>query len=174
MQEQWKPVVGYEGLYEVSNFGRIFSLPKEWIGSKGCKRKHNGKLLSISYSNKAYARVLLCNKGTNKTREIHQLVAEAFLGHVPCGYKLVVDHIDNDKLNNRVNNLQLISQRENSSKNVINKTSKYTGVYFDKSRNKYVSKIQIKGKNIFIGRFDCELKAHLAYQNKLKEIQNGK
>jgi CRISPR/Cas system-associated protein Cas7 (RAMP superfamily) len=114
------------------------------------------------------------NNGKRKTREVHQLVAEAFLGHVPCGYKLVVDHIDNNKLNNRVDNLQLISQRENASKNMINKTSKYTGVYFDKSRNKYGSRIQINRENIFIGRFDCELKAHLAYQNKLKEIENGK
>ena len=174
MQEVWKPVVGYEGIYEVSNLGRVYSLPKEWIGSKGCKRKHDGKLLSITYSNKGYPRVLLSSNGKSKTREIHQLVAESFLNHVPCGYKLVVDHIDNDKLNNRVDNLQLISQRENASKNIINKTSKYTGVYFDKSRNKYGSRIQIDGKNIFIGRFNCELKAHLAYQNKLKEIENGK
>jgi hypothetical protein len=178
MQEEWKPVVGYEGLYEVSNLGRVFSLPKEWIGSKGCKRKHNGKLLSVSYSNKGYARVLLCHKGTNKTREIHQLVAEAFLGHTPCRYKLVVDHIDNNKSNNNVENLQLISQRENASKNssksILYKTSKYVGVHFDKSRNKYASSIQIKGKSIFIGRFNCEFTAHLAYQNKLNEIENGK
>ena len=178
MQEVWKDIPGYEGLYQVSNLGRVYALPKEWIGNKGCKNSHNGKYLSINYSSKGYSRVLLCSKGINKTREIHQLVAEAFLSHKPCGYKLVVDHIDNDKSNNNLDNLQLISQRENTSKNssksILHKTSKYVGVHFDKSRNKYAASIQINGRSIFIGRFNCEFTAHLAYQNKLKEIENGK
>ncbi len=172
------PVVGYEGLYEVSNLGRVFSLPKKWVGAKGCIRSHNGKYLSVQKSTSGYFRILLSKDGISKTREIHQLVAESFLNHTPCRYKLVVDHIDNDKTNNKVCNLQLITQRENASKNasksILNKTSKYVGVHFCKSRNKYTSSIQIKGKSVFIGRFDCELKAHLAYQNKLKEVENGK
>ena len=54
----------------------------------------------------------------------------AFFGHVPGGYKIVVDHIDNNRLNNHVSNLQLITQRENSSKDRKNGTSQYTGVVF--------------------------------------------
>ena len=170
MQEVWKSVVGYEGLYQVSNLGSVYSLPKKWIGAKGCLRSHNGKIMSVTLSPKGYPRVLLSNNGKTKTREIHQLVAESFLNHKVCGYKIVVDHIDNNKLNNNACNLQLVSQRYNSSKDRLFKTSKYIGVYFDKSRNKYATRIQINGKNIFIGRFDDEYKAHLAYQNKLNEI----
>jgi hypothetical protein len=170
MQEVWKPVVGYEGIYEVSNLGKVFSLPRKWIGAKGCNRSHNGKYLSVQKSTKGYLRVLLSENGKSKIREIHQLVAEAFLNHTPCGYKLVVDHIDNDKTNNKVSNLQLITQRENASKNSCNKTSKYVGVSFDKSRNKYQSKIMINNKSIHIGRFETEYEAHLAYQQKLKQL----
>lgn len=168
MQEVWKDIPNYEGLYQVSNLGRVFSLPKEWVGSKGCKNSHNGKLLSIYNSTKGYSRVVLINNGKRKTREVHQLVAEAFLGHTPCGFKLVVDHINNNKLNNTVNNLQLISQRENVSKNIINKTSKYTGVNFDKSRNKWQSRILIGGKRKHLGYFDNELDAYNAYIRKLE------
>lgn len=174
MQEIWKPVVGYEGIYEITNTGKVYSLPKKWIGAKGCIRSHNGKYLSVQKSTAGYFRVLLSKDGISKTREIHQLVAEAFLNHTPCGYKLVVDHIDNDKTNNKVCNLQLITQRENASKNasksINEKTSKYVGVFFDKSRNKYQSKIKINNKIIFIGRFETEYEAHLAYQQKLKQL----
>lgn len=170
MQEIWKPVVGYEGIYEITNTGKVYSLPKKWIGAKGCIRSHNGKYLSVQKSTAGYFRVLLSKDGISKTREIHQLVAEAFLNHTPCGYKLVVDHIDNDKTNNKVCNLQLITQRENSSKNasksINEKSSKYVGVCFDKSRNKYQSRIKINNKTIFIGRFETEYEAHLAYQQK--------
>ena len=174
MQEIWKPVVGYEGIYEITNTGKVYSLPKQWIGAKGCVRSHNGKYLSVQKSTAGYFRVLLSKDGISKTREIHQLVAEAFLNHIPCGYKLIVDHIDNDKTNNKVCNLQLITQRENASKNssksIENKTSKYVGVFFDKLRNKYQSRIKINNKTIFIGRFETEYEAHLAYQQKLKEL----
>ena len=178
MQEVWKPVVGYEGIYEITNTGKVYSLPKKWIGAKECIRSHNGKYLSVQKSTAGYFRVLLSKDGISKTREIHQLVAEAFLNHTPCGYKLVVDHIDNDKTNNKVCNLQLITQRENASKNssksINEKSSKYVGVCFDKSRNKYQSRIKINNKTIFIGRFETEYEAHLAYQQRLKELENGK
>ena len=173
MQEVWKPVVGYEGLYEVSNLGRVYSLPKKWIRNKGANRSHNGKFLSVGLSSKGYPRVLLSRDGKCKIREIHQLVAEAFLDHRPCGYKIVVDHIDNNKLNNAVTNLQLISQRQNASKEVRG-TSKYVGVSYDKARSKWSACISFNKKVLKLGRFNTEYEAHIAYQTKLNEIENGK
>jgi hypothetical protein len=158
MQEQWKPVVGYEGLYEVSNFGRV----------KSYVRYKDGIILNMSINSTGYPRV--CLKG--KFHNIHLIVAKTFLNYIPKkGY--VIDHIDDDKTNNNKNNLQIVTHRYNITKSKKG-TSKYTGVCWDKYYNKWKSAIQINGKIKNLGKFDCELKAHLAYQNKLKEIENGK
>jgi hypothetical protein len=85
------------------------------------------------------------------------LVAMAFLNHKPDGtHKIVVDHINNNKLDNRVVNLQLISQRENLSKDRKDGTSKYVGVCWKKSRNKWQVDIKIDGKRKYLGLFTDE------------------
>ena len=85
--------------------------------------------------------------------------------------KQVIDHIDGDKLNNNLSNLQVTSQRVNSIKSIRNnKYSNYTGVTFDKARGKWVASISINGKKHRMGRFNCEVKAAYAYNQKLKEI----
>lgn len=107
-----------------------------------------------------------------KVMQVHQLIAMAYLNHVPCGYKTIVDHIDNNKQNNELSNLQLVSARHNISKSAMckNKSSKYTGVSWSKRNNVWISAIKIKGKSKYIGSFKNEEDAGKAYQNKLKEL----
>lgn len=159
------PVVGYEGLYEVSNLGRVKSLPRN--GTIKTERyliqKENGY---------GYLQVGLRNNGL-KTKLVHRLVADAFLNYIAKKGEIVIDHIDNNKENNVLSNLQIITHRENISK-IKRGNSKYTGVHFSIYHNKYISQIKIDNKSYHLGVFDCELKAHLAYQNKLKEVENGK
>jgi hypothetical protein len=155
MQEEWKPVVGYEGLYEVSNMGNVRAIKNKIIVLK--PHKHN------------YLIVKLYKKNVGKNYNIHQLVAMSFLNHTPSGFKIVIDHINEDRFDNRLSNLQLLSTRENLSKSKKNKTSNYTGVRFKKG--KYESQITINNKSIYLGRFDDEYEAHLCYMNKLKSIQ---
>ena len=107
--EIWRDVINYKGIYQVSNLGRVKSLKR-----KGCL---NDRILKPKPTSRGYLKVTLCINNEIKYKTVHQLVAEAFLNHTPCGMALVVDHIDNDKLNNCVNNLQVITQRENSYKN---------------------------------------------------------
>ena len=162
MKEIFKDVLGYEGLYQISNFGNLKSL-----------KYGKEKFLKATPNTRGYVNVKLYKNSIKKTFKLHVLVAVGFLGHVPNGtQKIVVDHIDNNKLNNYANNLQLITQRENSSKDKKNKTSKYTGVYFSKKRNSFVSKIRINGIPKHLGCFKDEFKAHMAYQNALKELKN--
>ena len=102
-------------------------------------------------------------------RTVNQIMAIAFLSHKPCGHKIVVDHIDNNKLNNKLYNLQLITHRENISKDKKG-SSKYTGVCWHKIKNKWQSSIAINGKIKYLGIFTNEIEAAQAYQNELKKL----
>lgn len=159
MQEIFIPIDGFED-YFISNLGNV-------------KSKKNGKeiILKQHLSKKGYLSVGLFKVKRN-TKRIHQLVAIAFHNHVPDGHNVIVDHIDNDKLNNNANNLQLISVRENTSKDQFrrNHTSKYVGVSWYKTLNKWRAIIRINGKVKHLGIFKNELDAAKAYQDKLKEI----
>jgi len=170
-KEIWKDIPNYEGYYQVSNFGRVKSLERK-VNAKG-ERLISEKILKPYYGGGGYDAVSLRKNGIKKTSKIHKLVAIAFLGHKPCGHNEVVDHIDNNRLNNRLDNLQLTTQRHNLSKDKKGGTSKYVGVTLYKPTGKYVSKIRINGKLKHLGYFTNELKAAEAYQDKLKSIIGG-
>ena len=167
MEEIWKDVVGYEGIYKVSNLGRVKSLAR-----KAGYSNRKERVLAPSLKRDGYLHVGLSKDCKRITRPVHKLVAESFLNHVPCGHKEVVDHIDNDRLNNKEDNLQVITHRQIISKDK-KKSNRFTGVRFDKRRNLFYSGIQINGENIHLGSFKCDLPAAYAYNMKLKEITNG-
>ena len=156
--EVWKYIPKFES-YQVSNLGNVKSLKygKERILKKPIGA--GGYIQVGIYKNKK------CSK-----RTINQLMAIAFLNHKPCGHKMVVDHIDNNKKNNKLYNLQLITQRENSSKDKKKGTSKYTGVFFAKGKNKWRAAITINGKQKHLGCFVNEKDAAQAYKNELKKL----
>lgn len=164
MEEIWKDIANYEGLYQVSNLGVVKSLsrPIKRNGYFICEEK----ILKNGLSKNGYYTVSL----NGKSYYIHKLVAIAFLNHTPCNYKLVIDHKNDNQLDNRVNNLQIVTQRENACKTQGRYSSKYKGVSWHKRRNKWVAGIRIDGKSIYLGAFNCELAASISYQNKLKEI----
>jgi hypothetical protein len=172
MEEIWKDIPEYEGLYQVSNLGRVKSLPKEWVSGRGAIRKHNGKILKPQKEIHGYVHVSLWNNGKGKFYKIHQLVAMAFLNHKPCGMKLVIDHINDDKTDNCLDNLQIVTSRFNTCKTQGKYSSKYKGVSWDKNAKKWVAQITISRKVKNLGRFNCELKAHQAYQNALKNLES--
>jgi hypothetical protein len=172
MKEIWKDIPDYEGLYQVSNLGRVKSLPKEWIVGNGTIKRHSGKILKLHANRYGYLNVGLRKNLKSKEFKVHQLVAMAFLNHKPCGHKLVIDHINDNKLDNKVENLQIVTQRYNSRKTQGKYSSQYKGGYWDKGKKKWIAQIQIGGKRKFLGTFTDEYEAHLAYQNALKQIEN--
>ena len=165
MIETYKPIPEYEGIYEVSDMGNVRSLDR--VDSAN-RRLKGVQFKKDSMSGSGYVFVTLCKNGKTKQFYIHQLIAMAFLGHTPNRFKTVVDHIDNNKTNNVLTNLQLLTNRENSSKNVTG-SSKYTGVRKTKY-NTYRASIRIDGKKKELGTFKTELEAHYKYQEKLHEI----
>jgi len=107
MEEIWKDVQGYEGLYQVSNHGRIKSLPR--LDSMG--RQKGGLVLKPKSRKDGYKRINLYYKGKMETYLVHRIVANAF---IPNPYvKPQVNHIDEDKSNNKVNNLVWMTAKEN-------------------------------------------------------------
>ena len=166
MTEIFKDVEGYEGLYQVSNFGRVKSLDRKSSDGRQLKER----MLNPIINGYGYLVLNLHKNGKRKSLYIHQLVAMAFLEHTPNGHKIVVDHIDNDKSNNRLENLQLISNRQNTSKDRKGYSSKYVGVAWDKSKSKWISQIKIDGKIKYLGLFTNEIEAAESYQNALKNL----
>ena len=167
MKEQWKDIPGYEGKYQVSDQGRVKSLDRTIVRSTGVKHKIKGRILKPSNPTTDYPTVSL---GLNNPKKVHQLVAEAFLDHKPCGHQLVVDHIDHDKTNNKLENLRLTSQRENTSRRKTKGSSKYTGVCWDKHAKQWKVAIRVDGKRKYLGYFKDELEAAQAYQDALAVI----
>ena len=171
-KEIWKDIPDYEGLYQVSSEGRVKSLERHVRHWKGGSQLIRERYLTTRRGIRGYSIVSLAKNGKSKTQAVHVLVAIVFLNHVPCGHGVIVDHIENDKSDNRLINLQLISQRENTTKD-RKPSSGFTGVYKRKS-GRYKSEIFNKRykKSIYLGTFDTPEEAHEAYLKKLKEIEN--
>lgn len=103
MKEQWKPIIGYEGWYEVSNIGRIRRIKSE-------NNTYIGRILSPR--KKRYVDINLSKNGMVKTCRIHKFVAEAFIGP-RNGFQ--INHKDGNKHNNIVSNLEYVTPKENSA-----------------------------------------------------------
>lgn len=100
MKEIWKDIPGYEGLYQASNLGNIRSLPRNAT---------KGKLLSFSKSKNGYYHIILSKNNNQKTFNVHRLIMLTFYGKS----NLQIDHIDGNKQNNNLNNLEYVTNSEN-------------------------------------------------------------
>lgn len=159
IKEVWRDLPEYEGVYQISSLGRVKSF-----------KFNRETVLNPSLSRKGYYCITLRKNSKSKRAQVHQLVAICFLNHTVCGMALVVNHIDGDRTNNKVSNLEITTNRANSSlKNVV-RTSNYVGVCWYKAYNKWRATIVINYKKVHLGYFDNELDAHNAYQDKLKSL----
>ena len=154
--EVYKDVIGYEGIYQVSNLGNV--------------KNNKEKQLKLSKNSSNYLLAGLRINKVTKSVYVHQLVAQSFLNHKRCGHKLVVNHIDFDKTNNKLDNLEIVTARENSNQKHLKSSSKYVGVSWHKRFNKWVSRITINGKNKHLGYFTNELEASKSYKIALKNL----
>ena len=109
--EVWRPIAGFEGRYEVSNFGRVMSYLRQGYDCVPCAKYAH--LVRPRRSKNGYLSVQICGGGKQNQhcRSIHRLVAAAFL-NLEDG--MVVNHIDGDKTNNHVSNLEVVTYSDNS------------------------------------------------------------
>lgn len=110
--EIWKDIKGYEGMYQVSNLGRVKSLER-MMKNRKCE-----EIIKVpSITNKGYYRLPLCKYGKTKYFHIHRLVAETFIPNIEN--KPTVDHIDRNKLNNNVSNLRWATYKEQNTNRIL-------------------------------------------------------
>jgi hypothetical protein len=145
--------------YSITRCGRVFS-----------HRTSVFKELKPSLSVNGYKQITLRQGNTPRPIKLHQILAIHFLNHELNGLISVVDHIDGDRLNNKLSNLQIISTRENCSKDKPDR-GLMLGVCLT-PYGRYRSRIEIEGKRCNIGTFDTPEEAGQAYQSKLAEIES--
>ena len=167
----WKPILGYQNLYEVSDQGQV-------------RNKDSKRFLKPYQNPKGYMIVTLSNRGKSKKMRLHRLVAQAFLNNpdnLPD-----VNHKDYDRTNNCVNNLEWMGRKENvqySSRNgnfvkappTKRNSSGVRGVTWSKEKNMWRVRIYMNGKRIHIGYFDDFDEASTArklYEEKIGGINN--
>jgi hypothetical protein len=149
--EEWKQIIEYPN-YSISNFGNV-------------RNDKTGKILKQDLNTYGYSRVTLYAVKKKKNLKIHRLVGFAFLNN-DNNYK-EIDHINNDKLNNKAENLRWVTREFNNRnrKKWGNTTSRYKGVCFSKRDKKWISNITVNTKLIHLGYFKTENEAGLAYNN---------
>jgi predicted XRE-type DNA-binding protein len=112
MTEEWRSIAGYEGFYEVSNFGNVRSCDKYVNATRGSKALRKGRVLEKTEIAGGYQRVCLSREHVKEYESVHRLVALAFIP-LRDGADFV-NHKDLNKKNNRVDNLEWVTQSENN------------------------------------------------------------
>lgn len=118
--EIWKPVVGWEGLYEVSNLGRVRSVARVVIRSNGWPLPVREKILVGAVSHGGYKTVILSRGNASATFQVHTLVADAFHGPRPVGAQ--IRHLDGKKANNSSDNIRYGTSQENHQDKILHGT----------------------------------------------------
>jgi hypothetical protein len=119
--EEWRAVAAYEGLYEVSNIGRVKSIPRRVPKLGGKLYTVTGRILKqVVKASSGHMRVYLSKEGRLTTFYVHRLVAVAFLGSIPRGF--IVCHKVNDPTDNRVSNLYYGTPLDNQKDRIKDRT----------------------------------------------------
>lgn len=175
MEEIWKDIKFYENMYQVSNKGNVRSLDRMIKRAKqmgGGMQLRKGKKMSHYRDPGGYRRLQLCKNGKQQYYFIHQLVWDAFGDKPRNGRKIVPDHINDDKEDNRIDNLQLLTHRGNISKGKLKLRLNGLPTGVTRNWNKFEANIQINKKKEYLGLFNTVREAEETYQNKLLKIND--
>ncbi|HHX61321.1 MAG TPA: hypothetical protein GX707_11520 [Epulopiscium sp.] len=175
--EVWRDVPGYEGYYQVSSLGRVRSLDRTVTTKHGVERFYKGRIIKGNVNGDGYRQTTLKKNNIGRAFLFSQVVAMTFLGHEPNGNTLVVDHINGDRSDDRVDNLRIVTNRANATTCFRSDrgsfTSTYVGVYWAKSSDRWGAQIQHNGVGTGLGYYDTEIEASKAYQLALSKIKDG-
>jgi hypothetical protein len=147
MEEVWRPMYEFEENYEASNFGKI-------------RNSKTQECLKYHLTKKGYLQVNLCKNGVKSVKLVHRLIYPSFYPY----QNKQIDHKDQNKTNNHIDNLRWVSQTENQHNTQKRQfcSSKYKGVSWNKNRNKWVAYVNMD-RRIHLGYFNVEEEAGRAY-----------
>ncbi len=151
-RETFRAVSGYPN-YEISSHGRI-------------RNVKSGRILKQAQDSNGYMRISLSFDNKSRMMSIHRLVAINFLDNIDD--KSCVDHKDNDKSNNSVDNLRFATYSENNMNRIKQSKNKYKGIV--KRGNRWRSRITHDGKDMWLGTYDTEQEAAIVYNIKALEL----
>lgn len=154
--ERWVPVIGYESLYRISDLGRVMSMGRNTVKSNGVKATYKQKMMNPCLSREGgYYIVGLTKEKILNMKKVHRVAYESFHGKVrpECD----IDHIDGDKLNNMLVNLQSISKSANIKKSYLQGAMRNphgcVGVAFYSNCKLYTAYVYINKKRVHLGYF---------------------
>jgi hypothetical protein len=131
-REQFRDIKGYEGMYQVSNYGRVKSLYRTYENSRGQIREIPQRILKQKKNRCGYMVCSLSNMGELKEFLVHRLVASAFVSKIDGKHD--INHIDGDKANNHYSNLEWVTKSENTLHAVRNNVSGFRDQIFENLR----------------------------------------
>ena len=165
-KEVWRDIEGYEGLYQISDQGRVKSLERKFIGKIGRERYVKECFLKPGADRGGYLRVGLCDGEKRKTFKVHRLVCEAF--HENPDSKPQVNHINEIKTDNRASNLEWATARENS--NFGTRTER-----LGKAQSKPVGQYTLDGDLVKVWQSTSEVERQTGFsQGNISLAANGK
>jgi len=154
MEETWRDIVSYENLYQVSNLGNV----------KSFRISLNGKTLKAGLR-MGYPSVMLYNGSSKKTVDVHKLVQLAFnLGEG------IIDHINGDRTDNRLENLRVVTSRENNQNLSRHRKGMLVGASKRGNSDTWRSYIKVNGKTRHLGQFKTEKEASDRYWEEVEKI----
>jgi hypothetical protein len=171
--EIWKEIPGLKSYYFASNLGRVYSISRSFNfpmrNGENQIRTTPGRILNQMLTPGGYLRVQISVDGYKRKYYTHVLIADAFLEKLYG--KILVNHIDGNKENNTIDNLERVTHRENSLHSHLQKTKTgIPGIYFHPTRNRYQGAILFNGKRHQIGDHKTLDEAKEAYSKKMIEL----
>ena len=163
MDEIWVTVLGFDD-YEVSNLGNVRRKERRRIRKDGKIGLFKSKKMFPSDNGRGYIQVTLTRDKQRYCKLVHRLVYESFNGSVTSSTKYSIDHLNNNRSDNRLENLQFVTHRENVSRRWAMKRDLPTGVK-KSSANSYKATARVGDKEVAIGSFKTALEASAAYQS---------
>ena len=166
MSEEWRDVVGYEGLYQVSSEGRVKSLERNIPHWRGGERIQKERILKPGIDRDGYLKLNLYAGGKQKNLKVHRLVCQAF--HENPDNKPQVNHINEIKTDNRASNLEWATARENSNFGTRNER-------VAKNRSKSVGQYTLDGELVKIWASTMEVERQAGFHHgNICQAANGK
>ncbi len=170
MENTWTDIPDFEGIYQINKLGQVKSLKRDVLCTDGAVKHYESRIKTMQLGNDGYYVYDLYNKDKIRKRiKVHKLLMTTFVGKSD----LCIDHVDGNRLNNDLSNLEYVTSAENTRRYIRMNGHKFASEYIGvtlQDDGKWKSAITINHETFNLGRHDTEEEASQAYENALQGI----